>query len=57
MKTRRFRILGKKDAGLNLKSGMILAIEPMVNAGKYKVQDFAGRLDGDYKRWKFIGSF
>ncbi len=38
MKTRRFPISGKKDAGLNLKEGMILAIEPMVNEGEYKVK-------------------
>jgi methionyl aminopeptidase len=29
---------GKKGHGIELKSGMILAIEPMVNEGKYKVQ-------------------
>jgi methionyl aminopeptidase len=29
---------GKKGRGVELKSGMILAIEPMVNAGKYKVK-------------------
>jgi methionyl aminopeptidase len=29
---------GKKGCGIELKSGMILAIEPMVNEGKYKVQ-------------------
>lgn len=29
---------GKKGRGIELKSGMILAIEPMVNAGKYKVK-------------------
>jgi methionyl aminopeptidase len=29
---------GKKGRGIDLKSGMILAIEPMVNEGKYKVQ-------------------
>jgi methionyl aminopeptidase len=29
---------GKKGRGIELKSGMILAIEPMVNEGKYKVQ-------------------
>ena len=48
---------GKKGRGIELKRGMILAIEPMVNEGKYKVQDIAGWLDGGYKRWKFIGSF
>ena len=29
---------GKKGRGIELKSGMVLAIEPMVNEGKYKVQ-------------------
>ena len=29
---------GKKGRGIELKKGMILAIEPMVNAGKYKVR-------------------
>ncbi|MCX5848480.1 MAG: type I methionyl aminopeptidase [Deltaproteobacteria bacterium] len=29
---------GKQGRGIELKSGMILAIEPMVNEGKYKVQ-------------------
>ena len=29
---------GKKGRGIELKNGMILAIEPMVNAGKYKVK-------------------
>jgi methionyl aminopeptidase len=29
---------GKKGRGIELKSGMILAIEPMVNEGKYKIQ-------------------
>jgi methionyl aminopeptidase len=29
---------GKKGRGIELKSGMILAIEPMVNEGEYKVQ-------------------
>ncbi len=29
---------GKKGRGVELKKGMILAIEPMVNAGKYKVK-------------------
>ncbi|MBP7231947.1 MAG: type I methionyl aminopeptidase [Syntrophaceae bacterium] len=29
---------GKKGRGMELKRGMILAIEPMVNAGKYKVK-------------------
>jgi methionyl aminopeptidase len=29
---------GNKGRGIELKSGMILAIEPMVNEGKYKVQ-------------------
>jgi methionyl aminopeptidase len=29
---------GKKGRGIELKSGMILAIEPMVNEGKYNVQ-------------------
>ena len=29
---------GKKGRGIELKSGMISAIEPMVNEGKYKVQ-------------------
>ncbi|HBI48015.1 MAG TPA: type I methionyl aminopeptidase [Smithella sp.] len=29
---------GKKGRGIELKSGMILAIEPMVNEGNYKVQ-------------------
>lgn len=29
---------GKKGRGIELKKGMILAIEPMVNAGKYKVK-------------------
>jgi methionyl aminopeptidase len=29
---------GKKGRGIELKSGMILSIEPMVNEGKYKVQ-------------------
>jgi methionyl aminopeptidase len=29
---------GKKGRGIELKKGMILAIEPMVNEGKYKVQ-------------------
>jgi methionyl aminopeptidase len=29
---------GQKGRGIELKSGMILAIEPMVNEGKYKVQ-------------------
>lgn len=29
---------GKKGRGIELKEGMILAIEPMVNAGKYKVK-------------------
>jgi len=29
---------------------MILAIEPMVNEGKYKVQNIAGWLDGGYKK-------
>ncbi len=29
---------GKKGRGIELKRGMILAIEPMVNAGKYKVK-------------------
>jgi len=29
---------GQKGRGIELKRGMILAIEPMVNAGKYKVQ-------------------
>lgn len=29
---------GKKGRGIELKTGMILAIEPMVNAGKYKVK-------------------
>lgn len=28
---------GKKGRGIELKKGMILAVEPMVNAGKYKV--------------------
>ena len=48
---------GKKGRGIELKRGMILAIEPMVNEGKYKVQGIAGWLDSGYKRWKFIGSF
>ena len=48
---------GKKGRGIELKRGMILAIEPMVNAGKYKVQGFTGWLDSDYRGWKFIGSF
>ena len=29
---------GKKGRGIELKRGMILAIEPMINAGKYKVK-------------------
>ncbi len=29
---------GKKDRGIELKSGMILAIEPMVNEKDYKVK-------------------
>lgn len=29
---------GKKGRGIELKKGMILAIEPMVNAGTYKVK-------------------
>ena len=29
---------GKKGRGIELKKGMILAIEPMINAGKYKVK-------------------
>lgn len=29
---------GKKGRGIELKRGMVLAIEPMVNAGKYKVR-------------------
>ena len=29
---------GRKGRGIELKTGMILAIEPMVNAGKYKVK-------------------
>jgi len=29
---------GKKDRGIELKSGMILAIEPMVNENDYKVK-------------------
>jgi len=29
---------GKKGRGIELQKGMILAIEPMVNAGKYKVK-------------------
>jgi methionyl aminopeptidase len=29
---------GKKGRGIELKTGMILAIEPMVNAGKYKIR-------------------
>jgi len=29
---------GKKGRGIELKSGMILAIEPMVNQGSYKVK-------------------
>jgi len=29
---------GKKGRGIELKKGMILAIEPMVNAGKYRVR-------------------
>ncbi len=32
---------GKKGRGIELKKGMILAIEPMVNAGKYKVKVLA----------------
>ena len=32
---------GKKGRGIELKRGMILAIEPMVNAGKYKVKILA----------------
>lgn len=32
---------GKKGRGIELKTGMILAIEPMVNAGKYKVKILA----------------
>jgi len=32
---------GKKGRGIELKQGMILAIEPMVNAGKYKVKILA----------------
>jgi methionyl aminopeptidase len=32
---------GKKGRGIELKKGMILAIEPMVNAGKYKVKILA----------------
>ena len=29
---------GKKGRGIELKRGMILAIEPMINAGKYRVK-------------------
>jgi methionyl aminopeptidase len=29
---------GKKGRGIELKKGMIFAIEPMVNAGKYRVK-------------------
>ena len=29
---------GRKGRGIELKTGMILAIEPMVNAGEYKVK-------------------
>ena len=32
---------GKKGRGIELKSGMILAIEPMVNEGEYKVRVLA----------------
>jgi methionyl aminopeptidase len=32
---------GKRGRGIELKKGMILAIEPMVNAGKYKVKILA----------------
>jgi methionyl aminopeptidase len=29
---------GKKGRGIELRTGMILAIEPMVNAGRYRVR-------------------
>ena len=32
---------GKKGRGIELKTGMILAIEPMVNAGEYNVKILA----------------
>ncbi|MBU3924457.1 type I methionyl aminopeptidase [Patescibacteria group bacterium] len=38
---------GRPGAGLELKEGMVLAFEPMVNAGDYKVKTFA---DG----WTFV---
>ena len=37
-RTRTFRNWGQAGTGILLKAGMTLALEPMVNAGKYQVR-------------------
>ena len=37
---------GVRDRGVRLREGMVLAIEPMVNAGGPEVRDQGRRLDG-----------
>jgi methionyl aminopeptidase len=48
---------GEAGRGMKLRPGMVIAIEPMVNAGKPDVDGFGRRLDGSHQRWKHERSF
>ncbi|MCK7508631.1 MAG: M24 family metallopeptidase [Desulfobacterales bacterium] len=43
--------------GIELKPGMVLAIEPMVNEGSYRVEILPRRLDGGDRRREAVGPF
>ena len=48
---------GPARQGPELREGMVLAIEPMVNAGGYRGRDGRGRLGHLHEGWKSIGPF
>ena len=47
---------GPAGKGPRLQEGMVLAIEPMINAGRYQVKTLADGLDYCHCRWQKISS-
>ena len=48
---------GEAGRGMKLRAGMVIAIEPMVNAGKAGCGGVGRRLDGGRRGWKHERSF
>ena len=47
----------RRNENPRLKEGMVLAIEPMVNAGQAGQPGEAGQVDGGDQGWKILGAF